>query len=170
MKCHCLNIFIFYHLLTYWIFKVRPRDWHFIKNIDGVGVGWLVILEHFVQNPSLIAVVVQSLGHISMDCSTPGFPVLHSLMEFAQVCIHWIGDTTQPWRFKYNLVLESVFLIASLKYNSHTYNLSIQSVQFNSITTFTDLCYNHSSFRILLCKEIQFPLAIISQSCNLSQS
>ena len=31
-----------------------------------------------------------------MECSTPGFPVPHHLLEFAQVHIHWIGDTIQP--------------------------------------------------------------------------
>ena len=31
-----------------------------------------------------------------MDCSTPGFPVLHCLPEFAQVHIHWISDAIQP--------------------------------------------------------------------------
>ena len=24
-----------------------------------------------------------------MNCSTPGFPVLHYLSEFAQICVHW---------------------------------------------------------------------------------
>ena len=23
-----------------------------------------------------------------MDCSTPGFPILHHLLEFAQTCVH----------------------------------------------------------------------------------
>jgi len=32
----------------------------------------------------------------STDCSTPGFPVLHSLPEFAQTHVHWIGDAIQP--------------------------------------------------------------------------
>ena len=27
-----------------------------------------------------------------MDCSTPGFPVLHHLLEFAQTHVHWVGD------------------------------------------------------------------------------
>ena len=27
----------------------------------------------------------------SMDCSTPGFAVLHHLLEFAQTHIHWVG-------------------------------------------------------------------------------
>ena len=32
----------------------------------------------------------------SMDCSTPGFPVLHCLPEFAQTHAHWVGDALQP--------------------------------------------------------------------------
>ena len=31
-----------------------------------------------------------------MDCSMPGFPVLHYLPEFAQTPIHWVGDAIQP--------------------------------------------------------------------------
>ena len=31
-----------------------------------------------------------------MDCSTPGFPVLHYLPEFAQTQVCWVGDVTQP--------------------------------------------------------------------------
>ena len=30
-----------------------------------------------------------------MDCSMPGFPVLHYLPEFAQTHIHWVGDAIQ---------------------------------------------------------------------------
>ena len=31
-----------------------------------------------------------------MDCSMPGFPVLHHVLEFAQTYIHWVGDAIQP--------------------------------------------------------------------------
>ena len=31
-----------------------------------------------------------------MDCSTPGFPILHYLLEFAQTHVHRIRDTIQP--------------------------------------------------------------------------
>ena len=31
-----------------------------------------------------------------MDCSTPGFPVLHYLLELAQTHVHWVSDTIQP--------------------------------------------------------------------------
>ena len=30
-----------------------------------------------------------------MNCSMPGFPVLHSLLEFAQTSVHWVSDCIQ---------------------------------------------------------------------------
>ena len=30
------------------------------------------------------------------DCSTPGFPVLHCLMQFARTHVHWVDDAIQP--------------------------------------------------------------------------
>ena len=33
----------------------------------------------------------------SMDCSTPSFPALHYLWEFAQIHVHWINDAIQPF-------------------------------------------------------------------------
>ena len=32
----------------------------------------------------------------SMDCSTPGFPVLHHFPEFAQTQVRWVDDAIQP--------------------------------------------------------------------------
>ena len=31
-----------------------------------------------------------------MDCSMPGFPVHHQLLEFTQNHVHWVGDAIQP--------------------------------------------------------------------------
>ena len=31
-----------------------------------------------------------------MDCNTPGLPVPHHLLEFAQVHVHCISDAVQP--------------------------------------------------------------------------
>ena len=31
-----------------------------------------------------------------MDCSTPGFPVLHHLLELAQTHVCWVSDAIQP--------------------------------------------------------------------------
>ena len=43
---------------------------------------------------------VQLLSHVwlcdPMDCSMPGFPVHHQLLELAQTHVHRVGDTIQP--------------------------------------------------------------------------
>ena len=31
-----------------------------------------------------------------MDCSMPGFPVLHHLLELAQIHVHWVSGAIQP--------------------------------------------------------------------------
>ena len=45
-------------------------------------------------------VVVQLPSHVElcdpMDCSTPGLPVPHHLLKFAQVHVHCFGDAIQP--------------------------------------------------------------------------
>ena len=47
-----------------------------------------------------MVVVVPSLSCLilwdPMACSTPGFPVLHYLPEFAQTNVHWVSDTIEP--------------------------------------------------------------------------
>ena len=49
---------------------------------------------------SVHVVVLQSLSYLTlctpMDYSTPGFPVLHYLLEFPQTPVHWVGDAIQP--------------------------------------------------------------------------
>ena len=44
-----------------------------------------------------------------MNCSTPGFPVLHHLLEFAQTHVHWVGDAIQL-----SHLLLSSFLLPSI--------------------------------------------------------
>ena len=44
-----------------------------------------------------------------MNCSTPGFPVLHYLPEFPQTHVHQLGDSIQPSHPL--LLLPSIFLI-----------------------------------------------------------
>ena len=34
-----------------------------------------------------------------MDCSMPDFPVLHYLLEFTQIHVHWVDDGIQPSHF-----------------------------------------------------------------------
>ena len=49
----------------------------------------------------MIVVVVQSLSRVRlcdpMDCSAPGFPIHHQLLELAQIHVRWVGDATQPF-------------------------------------------------------------------------
>ena len=44
--------------------------------------------------------VVQLLSYVwlcdLMDCSNPGFSVLHHLLEFAQIHVYWVCDAIQP--------------------------------------------------------------------------
>ena len=60
---------------------------------------WTSGSSQFMYCWSLI--VVQSLSHFwlcdPMNCSTPGFPVLHYLLELAQTRVHWVGDAIQPF-------------------------------------------------------------------------
>ena len=43
---------------------------------------------------------VQSLSRVwlcdPMNCSTPGLPVHHQLLESTQTHVHWVGDAIQP--------------------------------------------------------------------------
>ena len=32
-----------------------------------------------------------------MDCSMPGLPVRHQLLEFTQILVHWVSDAIQPF-------------------------------------------------------------------------
>ena len=50
------------------------------------------------QHSTAVAVHSRSCPTFSnpMDCSTPGFPVLHHLPEFAQTHVHLVGDAIQP--------------------------------------------------------------------------
>ena len=48
-----------------------------------------------VSSVSLVAQLCLTLCD-PMDCSMPGFPVLHSLPEFAQTHVHCISDAMQP--------------------------------------------------------------------------
>ena len=45
-----------------------------------------------------------------MECSTPGFPVLHHLPEFVQTLVHWVNDAIQS---SYHLVTPFSFCAQS---------------------------------------------------------
>ena len=45
-----------------------------------------------------ISLVAQSCPTLfnPMDCTTPGLPVHHQLLELTQTHVHWLGDAIQP--------------------------------------------------------------------------
>ena len=56
-----------------------------------------------------------------MDCSTPGFPVLHHLPELAQTHVHWVGEAIQS--FHPLSPSESVLRIRWLQYWSFSFSI-----------------------------------------------
>ena len=45
-----------------------------------------------------------------MDCSMPGLPVHHQLLEFTQSHVHWVCDAIQPSHLLSPFLLPSIFL------------------------------------------------------------
>ena len=106
-----------------------------------------------------------------MDCSTPGFPVHHQLLEPTQTHIHRVGDAIQPFHPLSPLLLllsifpsirvfsnESVLLIRQPKCWSFSFNISPSNEYSGLISFRTDgfdllavqwtlksLLYHHSS-------------------------
>ena len=72
------------------------------KNLCSCSLKHSVKNSKFIWNPSAdnIHYSVQSLGHVRlcdpMNCSMPGLPVHHQLMEFTQMHVHWVSDAIQP--------------------------------------------------------------------------
>ena len=73
----------------------------------------------------------------TMDCSTPGFPVHHQLLELAQTHVHWVSDSFQlsnplsspcppAFNFSHHQVFsnESVLRIRWPKYWSFSFSIS----------------------------------------------
>ena len=59
----------------------------------------LYLLKKNFQKVDIFIVVVQSLSCLTVcnptDCSMPGFPVPHHLLDLAQAHMHWVGDAIQ---------------------------------------------------------------------------
>ena len=74
----------------------------------------LILVEGDGKCPFVVVVLVLSCVHLivtPMDCSMPGFSVLHYLEKFAQTHVHWVSDAIQashplsppPSPFAFNL-------------------------------------------------------------------
>ena len=60
----------------------------------------------FVNSQFSCSVVSDSLRHT--DCSTPGLPVHHQLLEFTQIHVHWVSDAIQPSHLCHSLLPLSI--------------------------------------------------------------
>ena len=66
-----------------------------------------------------------------MDCSPPGFHVLHYLLEFAWTHVHWVSDAVQPSHpLSPPLLLPSVFPRISLS-NEYSESISFRNDWFD---------------------------------------
>ena len=76
------------------------------------GEGWRKNLRANSPKTSCCCSVTKSCPTLCnhMECSTPGFLVLHCLPEFAQTYVHWVSDTIEPSRpLSPLLLLPSIF-------------------------------------------------------------
>ena len=74
-----------------------------VRNLGSVSSSELIVLDEGVESedfkaPCCCCSVAKSCLTLCnpMDCSTPGFPVHHQLLELTQTHIHPIGDAIQP--------------------------------------------------------------------------
>ena len=89
----------------------RAGVWHWASYLPSMRLSFLLriinnIYEWLVRNEKMhINLWAQYLASAtqlclilcdSMDCSMPGFPVLHYLPELAQTHVHWVGADIQP--------------------------------------------------------------------------
>ena len=64
-----------------------------------------------------------------MNCSTPGFPVHHHLLELAQTHVHWVGDPSNHLTLcRPLLLLPSVFLSNRIFLTSRLFASGGQSI------------------------------------------
>ena len=59
-------------------------------------VNKIVYTNFFRFHIYVFSSVTQSTLCYPMDCSTPGLPVHHQLLESTQTHVHWVGDAIQP--------------------------------------------------------------------------
>ena len=71
------------------------KSWHINNYVHAVSLS-LVSLRHpnYLGFSSVTQLCLTLCG--PMDCSMPGLPVHHQLLEFTQTYVHWVSDAIQP--------------------------------------------------------------------------
>ena len=78
-----------------------------------------------------------------MNCSIPGFPILHYLLELALTHVHWVDDVIQP---SHPLLLPSppTFIFPSIKVFSNELDLCIRGPNYWSFSFSTSTSNEYS--------------------------
>ena len=109
--------------------------------------------------------VVQSLSHIQlcdpMNCSTPGFPVYHYLLEFAQTHVHWNSDAIQP---PHPLSSPSLALNLSQHQGLFQWFGSLQPNYSQHVSNLLELQLQHQSLQWIL--RVDFLYQLVWIPCN----
>ena len=125
---------------------LTPHSW-MINDVKCLARVW-----HILSIQSVVVAVVQLLSHVLLcdpvNCSMPGFLVLHHLLEFVQTHIHWVSDAIQPSHILLPFLLlpsifpssrvfsnESVLYIRWPKYWSFSFNIS-SSNEYSGLISF----------------------------------
>ena len=106
----------------------------FYKGTNPIHEGFILMTNHLPKAHLLIlscCSVTKSCPTLCdpMNCSTPGFPVLCCLLEFAQILVHWVSDASN------HLILCCPLLL-------------LPSV-FPNITVFSNECSSHQVAQVL---------------------
>ena len=88
-----LSVFMVWRKVSGVLQLTHTSSGNLIVNLSGV---WKSRCQ---DDFTLVVIVLQSLSHVrlcnAMDCSTPGFPVLHHLPDPTQTHVHWVGEAIQ---------------------------------------------------------------------------
>ena len=66
----------------------------FVTNVALISSHWFCHSFHFYYCSCLVTKLCPTLWN-PMNCSMPGFPVLHRLPELAQIYVHWVSDAIE---------------------------------------------------------------------------
>ena len=92
------NIGVSCHFLLQGLFPTKGSNSRLLRllhwQVDSLPLSHMGSPYEYVQFSSVTQLCLTLCN--SMNCSTPGLPVHHQLLEFAQIHVHWVSDAIQP--------------------------------------------------------------------------